>query len=78
MFDLSATSSAGVDLLDTLGVIAAFAPNREIYAESEPATDLYRIISGAVRSYKILDDGRRDFVPGRPQDHVGRAACRFP
>ena len=59
MFDLSATPSAGVDLLDTLGVILAFAPNRQIYAESEPATDLYRIISGAVRSYKIFDDGRR-------------------
>jgi CRP/FNR family transcriptional regulator, nitrogen fixation regulation protein len=58
-FDLSATPSAGVDLLDTLGVILAFAPNRQIYAESEPATNLYRILSGAVRSYKIFDDGRR-------------------
>ncbi len=59
MFDLSETTTASVDLLEKLGVMVAFAPNREIYAESEPATDLYSIISGAVRSYKILHDGRR-------------------
>ncbi|WP_398464953.1 helix-turn-helix domain-containing protein [Tardiphaga sp.] len=31
----------------------------EIYGEKEPAEYVYRVISGAVRSYKLLSDGRR-------------------
>nr|WP_083742138.1 helix-turn-helix domain-containing protein [Bradyrhizobium mercantei] len=31
----------------------------EIYGEKEPAEYVYQIVSGAVRSYKLLSDGRR-------------------
>src|ERR1700754_2991542 len=31
----------------------------EIYGEKEPADYVYQVISGAVRSYKLLSDGRR-------------------
>jgi CRP/FNR family transcriptional regulator, nitrogen fixation regulation protein len=31
----------------------------EIYGESEPADYIYQIVDGAVRSYKLLSDGRR-------------------
>src|SRR4030081_3162111 len=31
----------------------------EIYGEKEPATYVYQVTSGAVRSYKLLSDGRR-------------------
>src|SRR5579862_3496379 len=31
----------------------------EIYGEGEPADYLYRVTSGAVRTYKLLSDGRR-------------------
>ncbi|MBR0693345.1 helix-turn-helix domain-containing protein [Bradyrhizobium lablabi] len=31
----------------------------EIYGEKEPAEYVYQVISGAVRSYKLLSDGRR-------------------
>jgi CRP/FNR family nitrogen fixation transcriptional regulator len=42
--------------------------NVEIFGQEEPATYFYRVISGAVRTYRILADGRRqvcDFhMPG--------------
>jgi CRP/FNR family transcriptional regulator, nitrogen fixation regulation protein len=31
----------------------------EIYGETEPADYIYQVVDGAVRSYKLLSDGRR-------------------
>ena len=45
-----------------LGMIGApmrFVRNAEVYGEGEPAEYLYQVISGAVRTYRTLDDGRR-------------------
>ena len=36
-----------------------FARNAEIYGENEPADYLYKVVSGTVRTYKVLIDGRR-------------------
>ena len=54
-----------------IGLIGApirFARNCEIYGEDEPAEYLYQVISGAVRVYRMLDDGRRQisafYLPG--------------
>jgi CRP/FNR family nitrogen fixation transcriptional regulator len=33
--------------------------NAEIFGEGEPSTYIYRVVSGAVRTYRILSDGRR-------------------
>jgi CRP/FNR family transcriptional regulator, nitrogen fixation regulation protein len=33
--------------------------NVEIYGEEEPAEYLYQVVKGAVRTYKVLQDGRR-------------------
>ena len=33
--------------------------DEEIFGEGEPAEYVYEVISGAVRSYKLLSDGRR-------------------
>jgi len=45
-----------------------FARNMEIFGENEPADYLYKLVSGSVRSYKVLVDGRRQigafYVPG--------------
>jgi CRP/FNR family nitrogen fixation transcriptional regulator len=45
-----------------------FTRNIEIYGEHEPAEYLYQVISGAVRTYRMLDDGRRQisafYLPG--------------
>jgi CRP-like cAMP-binding protein len=42
-----------------MGAPMSFARNAEIYGEGEPADYLYKVISGTVRTYKVLSDGRR-------------------
>jgi CRP/FNR family nitrogen fixation transcriptional regulator len=42
-----------------IGTPMRFARNAEIFGEDEPAEYLYQVISGAVRTYRMLDDGRR-------------------
>ena len=50
------------------GVPMPFERNVEIYGEDESADYVYKVISGAVRTYKILSDGRRQitafYLPG--------------
>ena len=44
------------------GLVASefsYKKDEEIYGEDEPAEYVYKVISGAVRSYKLLSDGRR-------------------
>jgi len=44
------------------GVIAtefSYRKDEEIYGEGEPAEYVYQVIRGAVRTYKLLNDGRR-------------------
>jgi len=54
--------------LGLMGAPMRFARNNEIYGENEPAEYLYQVISGAVRTYRMLDDGRRQisafYLPG--------------
>ncbi len=51
-----------------MGVVMSFPRNSEIFGENEPADYVYRVISGSVRTYKILNDGRRQvggfYLPG--------------
>jgi len=37
----------------------SYKKDEEIYGEDEPAEYVYQVISGAVRSYKLMSDGRR-------------------
>ncbi|KAB2886335.1 MAG: helix-turn-helix domain-containing protein [Pseudorhodoplanes sp.] len=50
------------------GAPMSFAKGAEIYGEDEPADYVYKIVKGAVRSYRILSDGRRQiegfYFPG--------------
>jgi CRP/FNR family transcriptional regulator, nitrogen fixation regulation protein len=48
--------------LGLMGAPMRFARNAEVYGEDEPAEYLYQIISGAVRTYRMLDDGRRQVI----------------
>lgn len=50
------------DTLDLMGAPMSFSRNEEIYGEDEPADYLYRVVSGAVRVYRVLDDGRRQIA----------------
>jgi CRP/FNR family nitrogen fixation transcriptional regulator len=51
-----------------MGALMPFARDAEIYGESEPADYLYKVVNGAVRTYKVLNDGRRQissfYLPG--------------
>jgi len=56
------------DVIELMGTVMPFARNSEIYGENEPAEYLYKVMSGTVRTYKVLVDGRRQIgafhVPG--------------
>jgi CRP-like cAMP-binding protein len=51
-----------------MGATIAYPRDIEIFGENEPADYLYKVLSGAVRTYKILTDGRRQvsgfYLPG--------------
>ncbi|HEY7298209.1 MAG TPA: helix-turn-helix domain-containing protein [Xanthobacteraceae bacterium] len=54
--------------LEMMGAQMSFSRNAEIYGEDEPADYIYRVVRGAVRTYKVLADGRRQvggfYLPG--------------
>jgi CRP-like cAMP-binding protein len=54
--------------IELMGAVMPYGRNVEIYGENEPAEYLYRVISGTVRTYKVLNDGRRQigafYLPG--------------
>lgn len=54
--------------LDVLGVRVGYARNAEIFGEGEPTSYVYKVVSGAARTYKVLNDGRRQisafYLPG--------------
>lgn len=54
--------------VEMMGAPMPFSRNAEIYGENEPAEYLYKVISGTVRTYKVLNDGRRQigafYLPG--------------
>jgi CRP/FNR family nitrogen fixation transcriptional regulator len=45
--------------IEMMGAPMTFPRNGEIYGEGEPADFVYKVISGTVRTYKVLADGRR-------------------
>ena len=55
-------------LIELMGTAISFARDAEIYGECEPADYLYKVVSGTVRTCKILVDGRRQvsgfYLPG--------------
>ena len=54
--------------MQLMGASMFYPRNTEIFGESEPAEYLYKVVSGSVRTYKILNDGRRQiggfYLPG--------------
>ena len=58
----------GIGAMETMGSQMKFGANAEIFGEGEPAEFVYKVVSGAVRTYKILSDGRRQiggfYLPG--------------
>jgi len=51
-----------------MGAVISYPRNSEIFGESETADYFYKVVTGSVRTYKILSDGRRQiggfYLPG--------------
>jgi CRP-like cAMP-binding protein len=45
--------------LELTGAPITYERNSEIFGEGEPAEYVYQVVRGAVRSYRVLSDGRR-------------------
>jgi CRP/FNR family transcriptional regulator, nitrogen fixation regulation protein len=54
-----AKRQALAEALSSIGTSIRCARNSEVYGEGEPAETVYMVVSGAVRTYKLLSDGRR-------------------
>jgi CRP/FNR family transcriptional regulator, nitrogen fixation regulation protein len=58
----------GIGAMEAMGSQMKFGPNAEIFGEGEPAEYVYKVVKGAVRTCKILSDGRRQiggfYLPG--------------
>jgi CRP/FNR family transcriptional regulator, nitrogen fixation regulation protein len=64
----SAPQRTGIGAMETMGSPMKFGAKAEIFGEGEPAEYVYKVVTGAVRTYKILSDGRRQiggfYLPG--------------
>jgi CRP/FNR family transcriptional regulator, nitrogen fixation regulation protein len=64
----SAPLRGGIGAMEAMGSQMKFGPNAEIFGEGEPAEHVYKVVTGAVRTYRILSDGRRQiggfYLPG--------------
>jgi CRP/FNR family transcriptional regulator, nitrogen fixation regulation protein len=56
------------ETMHLMGAVMSHSRNSEIFGEGEPADYLYKVMSGCVRTYKTLNDGRRQiggfYLPG--------------
>ena len=56
------------DSINLMGAIVPYSRNAEIFGDNEPADYVYKVVAGAVRTYKVLADGRRQigafYLPG--------------
>jgi CRP/FNR family transcriptional regulator, nitrogen fixation regulation protein len=56
------------ETMQFMGAMMSYPRNTEIFGENEPAEYVYKVVSGAIRTYKILNDGRRQvsgfYLPG--------------
>jgi len=48
--------------VELMGVRMSYARNEEVFGQGEAAEYIYKVVSGAVRICKILDDGRRQVI----------------
>lgn len=45
--------------IQLMGATMSYLRNAEIYGENEPAEYVYMVVTGAVRTYRVMNDGRR-------------------
>jgi len=63
-----ASPQALANVIELMGASLSVDRNAEIYGEREPSDYFYKVVKGAVRTYKVLMDGRRQigafYLPG--------------
>jgi CRP/FNR family nitrogen fixation transcriptional regulator len=52
-------TDALTDVMSQMGLRMSFSRDEEIYGQDEPADLVYRVVEGAVRTTRLLSDGRR-------------------
>src|SRR5262245_19330979 len=52
-------SHDALDLLEQFGTTLSVARDREVHGQGDPTAYCYRIVSGCVRTVKLMEDGRR-------------------
>ena len=61
-------NGAALAVIERLGTRESVTKDAEIYVQSEPVERIYRVVSGAVRTSRLLSDGRRQvgefYFPG--------------
>ncbi len=61
-------NGAALAVIERLGTRESVTKDAEIYVQSEPVERIYRVVSGAVRTTRLLSDGRRQvgefYFPG--------------
>lgn len=68
----AASGTANADILDSIGTRMVVARGHALFREGDEADTVYRIVSGALRTSRLMPDGRRyvaDFL--FPGDFVG-------
>ena len=62
------TEPSASDEIRLVGLTKSFGRDQAIYGEGDPADLVYKVISGAVRTFRVLADGRRQisdfYLPG--------------
>ncbi len=68
MHDEQIDAGALDQAMQLMGAVMTYPRNSEIFGDNETADYLYKVVSGSVRTYKILSDGRRQiggfYLPG--------------
>ncbi|MDR3507891.1 MAG: helix-turn-helix domain-containing protein [Caulobacteraceae bacterium] len=62
---VSASAPSGIEVTPGLnfpGFTMRFGRNEEIFGQAEEADFIYKVVSGAVRTFRVLSDGRRQVV----------------
>ena len=57
--DADPKPGAALDAIERMGVRETFTKDEEVYGQEEPVERIYRVVSGAVRTIRLLGDGRR-------------------
>ena len=70
-----AVERPGAATINLIGAAKGFGRDQAVYGEGEPAETVYKVVCGAVRLFRVLDDGRRQIIGfHRPGDVFGLEA----